>query len=277
MKFKLIATDMDGTLLNSNKEVSQRNKEILHKAKESGVQIVIATGRIYTSARMYARLLGINTPIIACNGAIIRASSTEEIIESTPIENTIIKEILEALEESNIYYHFYGSESFYTKELKYTSDYYYKLNNNLSTAERINIKIEENPLLAFKSREIKDDILKFVVIDEDISKLNFVRDKLRDIQGVSIDKSWYNNIEIMAKGVSKGNALKKLRKLMEISKEEIISFGDNENDISLFEESGFKVAMANGEEILKEKADYITLSNDEDGVAYGIDKFVISE
>jgi Cof subfamily protein (haloacid dehalogenase superfamily) len=277
LQYKLIVTDMDGTLLNNEKEVSQANQEALKKAREMGVKVVIATGRIYTSAKMYAQLLGIDTPIIACNGAIIKRAGCDEVIQSSPFKKEDLLNLVKILEGFGVYYHFYGQHHFYTKELKYTSEHYAKLNVKVPKDQQISIKIVENPMDQLLSDEIDDEILKFTIIDENIEKLRSIRAEVDRVEGLITDKSWHNNIEVMAKGTSKGNALDTLAKMMDINKEEIICFGDNENDLSLFDSSGFKVAMENGEDALKRRADYITSSNDQDGVAKAIYQFILSK
>ena len=115
---------------------------------------------------------------------------------------------------------------------------------------------------------ISKEILKVIVIeDENLSILDEITKELNKIEGLEITKSWFNNIEIMATGSDKGSAVKILAEYLDIDKDEIIAFGDNYNDISMLEFAGIGVAMGNADEFVKSKADYITSTNSEDGVA----------
>src|SRR5690606_17975117 len=113
MKCKLIAIDMDGTLLNSKNQVSSRTKSAIEMAKSQGVYVVISTGRVLKSALSYAKSLELRNPIIACNGAII-ADESENIIYKRPIEMNLVEKIINMARERNIYYHFYDEAKFYS-------------------------------------------------------------------------------------------------------------------------------------------------------------------
>ena len=116
---------------------------------------------------------------------------------------------------------------------------------------------------------------KLVFIDDDSEKLQYLRRKLEEIKGISVSKSWHNNLEVMNEGVSKGKALKLLAQMLNIDKDQIIAIGDNENDISMFKVAGLAVAMENGDKIAKEHAHIITDTNDNDGVAKVIEKYIL--
>lgn len=270
MDYKLIVTDMDGTLLSNHHEVSEENREALKKAIAKGVKVAIATGRIYTSARNYAKLLDINTPIIACNGALIRENGTENVIYENKIENNSCIKIIDILDKYNIFYQFYSADTLYCKELNHSSLKYYEFNKSISEDMRINIVIDNN-----LEESIKDkDILKVIIIDEDKDILKKIKEELRDIDNIELCSSWHNNIEIMNKGVNKGHAVKRLAEFLGINREEIITFGDNYNDLSMIEYAGMGVAMGNAEDLVKEKANYITDKNTESGVAKALNKLL---
>ncbi|EOC99912.1 Hydrolase (HAD superfamily) [Caldisalinibacter kiritimatiensis] len=272
MNYKLIAIDMDGTLLNSNKEISERNKKALKVATEKGVQVVISTGRIFTSARYYAKLLGLITPIISCNGAYVCEYHRKNVLYENPMETVDFKEIIKTLQENDFYYHFYDNENFYTRELNYSSSSYYNWNKKQKPGDRINIEIIDNPMELVEEKELK--IYKIVAVDKDREKLDYIRKVLSKNKNIEIVSSWSDNIEIMNKGVSKGKALEKLCKIYNISKEQVIAIGDNYNDIPMLEFAGTAVAMGNGEEDAKKIADIVTDTNDNDGVAKAIEELI---
>lgn len=271
MKYKLIVTDMDGTLLSDHKEISIENKIALKKAKDMGISIAIATGRIYTSAKFYAKLLDLDTPIIACNGAIMREEKTGNTLYENILSTDNSIKILDICSKYDVYYHFYDDNGFYCKELNHSSLSYYNWNKSQPKENRVNIEIIDNPLESIKNA---NNILKFVIMDEDLEKLDIVMNELKDIETIEVSKSWYNNIEIMNKGVSKGLAVKRLGEYLGIKKEEIIAFGDNYNDLSMIEYAGMGVAMGNAEEYVKKRADFITYSNKEHGVARALEQIL---
>ena len=184
------------------------------------------------------------------------------------------KKLMELAEENDIYYHFYDMNTFYTKKAtKYALKYYEAYGEGLKK-QQIDLRILEHPIELLNTE--KPNIYKFIFIDEDRDKLLEFREKLKDIGDINISSSWYNNIEVMSDGVSKGNALKHLCKKLNIDKSEVVAIGDNENDISMFEMAGLSVAMENGDEIIRKYANIITDTNDENGVANAIEKYVLN-
>lgn len=272
MNGKLIAIDMDGTLLNSQNKISSKNILAINKASELGVQVVLCTGRIFTSALYYANALKLNTPIIACNGAFIAEKNKSKAIYKNPISMECSKKVIDMAEREGMYYHFYDDSKFYARELTKTVENYYRWNIDKDDKDRLNINIIDNPIHIVEREKI--NVYKFVFVEDDGEKLIRFRSKLSQIEGIEVSSSWWNNMEIMNKGVSKGNALSVLCKLLNIDSQNVMAIGDNENDIPMLKFAGTGIAMGNGEDIVKEMADYVTDTNDNDGVANAINKFI---
>lgn len=266
----MVAIDMDGTLLNSSNEISERNKIVLKELPKRGVDVVISTGRIFTSALYYSKILGIKTPIIACNGAYIKSHEDGRILYENPVDYDDLKEVLDCFEEKNMYYHFYDSDTFYAKELKYNALKYYNWNKKQPKEDKIKIKVIDKIEEILENREL--DVYKIVTMDKEEYKLEDVRRQLSINEDIEIVSSWRGSLDIMNKGVSKGNALKELCNLYSIKPEEVVAIGDNENDLSMLKFAGMGVAMGNGEKMVKDFADIITDTNDNDGVAKIIEK-----
>ncbi len=275
MNYDLIVLDMDGTLLNSKSMVSDENRRILELAVQRNIQVAIATGRIFTSARSYAELLGIYTPIIACNGGLIRNYSDLEILYKNPIAKADSLEVIRICNQHKIYFHIYDVDHLYVEEdkLPFLEEIYWR-GRNRSDEEVSIVQVKEMESCV---TDTDIEVLKFVIVDQDPEKLKLLRRDLEEIPTVDVDKSWFNNLEVMNKGVSKGKAIARLAGKLNIPKEKIIAFGDNYNDISMKEAVGTFVAMGNAEEPVKQRADYITTTNDENGVAAGIKKLVFRE
>ncbi len=274
MKYKLIAIDMDGTLLNSENEISLRNRKAIRKAKSLGVNIIISTGRLFASANEYAESLDLTTPIISCNGAYVAEQDRSNIIYDSAIDKEVAKEIIKLSEKENIYYHFYDDETFYLTEKNASSEGFKKWTGVNNIYHGIDYQTMYNPLKEIEKSQVK--VYKYIIVEEDKEKLLSFRNKVSQLTGVEIASSWSNNIEVMKKGVTKGNALEKLRKKYNIPSTKVMAIGDNENDVSMLKVAGLAVAMENGDEKAKQNAHYITDTNDNDGVAKVIEKFILS-
>ncbi|NLM44552.1 MAG: HAD family phosphatase [Clostridiales bacterium] len=271
--YKMVVMDMDYTLLNKNKGVSPGNKEALAEAAKKGVHLVVATGRIYSSARFYTRLLGLNTPIIASNGAIIKEDATNRIMFQSILLDEVALEMIRLCKEQGLYCHLYSQDTVYTEKIINISQRYSEWNQKLNGGDRINIEVVSSLEKTVENERGK--ILKAVVVDNDKEKLAYIREKMIKTGKVSVSQSLKDNLEVMNKGINKGNAVKILAQIYGIEQDEIIAIGDNENDISMIEYAGLGIAMGNAVDELKEKADYITGTYDEDGVAQALWKFVI--
>lgn len=275
MKYKLICMDMDGTLLNDKKEVSERSIKAIEKAHNLGVKVVIATGRIFVSAEFYGDIIGVKAPIISSNGACVRERDGEKAIyeENLGCENYEL--VLSLLKKYDIVPHFYTDDTIYTERIIHSSLSYKNANKTLPQNRQIKIKLVNDWNKLFIEERPK--IIKAMAVDLDGKRIKEAKAEFVSLNKFQIVSSFKNSFEIMAKETSKGNALKKICDYYGIARNEIISIGDNENDISMIRFAGLGVAMGNAESVVKEIADYITLSNEEDGVAKVIEEFIIKE
>lgn len=274
--YKLLCTDMDGTLLNDKKEVSERNLNAIKEAYGRGVKVVVCTGRMFTSADFYSDLLGVKTPVIASNGAFIREKDRDEVIYKALLGKENCLKVMKVCKLNGIFANFQTHDSMFIDKLDYSSkSYYAKLNEKLPVDRKITPIVVNDWDEVFESYE--NEILKCIAVDEDGRKIDRAKAELIEQQSLEVVSSFENNFEAMNKGVSKGRAVEILAKYYNISKEEIICIGDNENDISMIEYAGLGVAMANGEECAKKVAKYITDSNNDDGVAKVIEKFILNK
>lgn len=267
MEYKLIAMDMDGTLLNSNKEVSERNLKAIDAAIKKGIHVVLATGRVLSSAQHYAKKLDLKNYIIASNGAII-VDSNNKIVFSKPLDVNLVNRIIEIGNKYSVYNHFYDENTLYSNTyVKEIVEYYRQRESDF----KFTIFKELQELL--DQNEMK--IYKFIFIDDEPKKLQLISEELQTLEYINLTKSFSNNIEVMNIEASKGEALKFLGEKLNVPRDQIIAVGDNENDLTMIQYAGLGVAMGNGEEIVKDSADYVTLNNDEDGIAKVIEKFIL--
>ena len=113
--YKLIVSDIDATLIDSEFRITEYNKEMIRRVRDAGIDFMLCTGRIFGSARPYAKFLDLNTPIIASNGAITMEWKSRRELFGTPMEPELCAEIFDILDKNDLYYHFYSRESFYTR------------------------------------------------------------------------------------------------------------------------------------------------------------------
>ncbi|MHC1682058.1 MAG: Cof-type HAD-IIB family hydrolase [Clostridiaceae bacterium] len=277
MEYKLVCIDMDGTLLNSKHKITETTKKVLQKAHDLGVHIVISTGRVYVNAESYSNLIGVKSPVIASNGAFVKEKDRDEAIFKGYLSEELSLKLLK------IFYKYKVAPSFSTPEKVYTNDifmvlfiFFMKLRGKMKDEFNMDFIKSRNHWDEVIAKE-KGNLIKCEVMNKNEEKLRLVRKELEKIEEIEIASSSKHNIEITCKGVSKGSAVKKLAEFYNINEEEIIAIGDSENDLSMIEYAGLGIAMGNAIEKVKEKANFITDSNDNEGVANAIKKFVLKE
>lgn len=263
MNIKILAFDMDGTLLNSEKMVSRGTCVELERLYNEGIHIVLSSGRLHRSIEAYANILPFKTSIVATNGSVVTDYEGRRVYEK-PIDTEAFIKVIDILTDNKMNFHFYGVNEFY--RLKGTT--------SLNTYSRVPKNIKDNiEIVEYNNiEEIKDSCndksyFKVLLVEENKNRLEEIRLELKKISGVKISSSWANNIEIVPEGVNKAKSLKYLCKNLGLDIENLMSFGDNNNDIEMIEESKVGVAMSNATNELKQKANFITdYDNDHDGI-----------
>lgn len=267
MKYRLIALDLDGTLKNSNNEVSERTKKALMKAQKKGVKIVLASGRPTYGLRHECDLLDLEKYdgfLLSYNGARVSTAKSEETIFEQTLSVKQAKQAYDRSKEFNLSCLTYDGPYVISEN---TQDHYvqYEYDINDMYGKQID---------SFKYY-LKNPVYKVLLTGEP-DYVGSILDDFKEPFGdsLSIYRSAPFFVEIMARGIDKAASLDRLVKYMGIKREEVIAFGDGYNDLSMIEYAGMGVSMANGVDKLKEKADFVTLSNDEDGIAYALEKFL---
>lgn len=272
--YKLIVTDMDGTVLGEDHRMTDGNKKALKEAEKNGVKVVFATGRFHDSAKEHIDFLENIMPIISSNGSIIKHPITNEVLYSNFIDKEVSIEIVEILEKHNVKYQAYTDEIILQK---------YETEDEMRMMkEFIEKTFSDKTEISFK-KDLREDIrnsnvLKFNIMEIDRPDLiDKVRVDLELVKNIEVTSSWKDNIEVMSEGSHKGNAVEYLCELLDIDREHIIAFGDNYNDLSMIEFAGTGVAMGNAEDDVKKIANHITDSNGNDGVAKAIYDLVLQK
>ena len=272
---KLIALDLDGTTL-TREGLSRRTKETLEEAIRRGIEVVIATGRVYTSLPESIHKIEGLKRIITSNGAHITDCQTGEFFYSNYLNPESVRLVHGILSERPEF-----PMEVFTKGVAYIdSSIYEDLEKNGSTFM--------SAKYILRTRRPVEKIYDFLLAHEDsIENLNihfeFPQDRLemlevlRSLPAVTITSSEKNNLEVGGETTSKANALTELCKELDIGMEHVMAFGDSPNDIHMITEAGIGVAMGNGEDNVKEAADIITLGNNDEGVAYAIRTIIFGQ
>lgn len=286
--YKLIAIDLDGTLLNSYGVVSETNKSALMKARKEGAEIVIASGRSTNSVKNIANDLGICNYIICGNGSLIYDLQKDDIIYDKFIDKKKALQIIEICEQNSIYYNIYTENMVIAKTLNNNVLFYHQENASKPDNKKTKINLVQNIYEYVKTLE-NQNILKITVSDNDSIIFNGIIRKLRAIKDIDVlDVAHmsrkvikngteevlleYYYTEITSKNVDKWFAIEYLMNQLNIKKEEVMAIGDNVNDKLMIENSGCGVAMGNSAPYIKEIADVVVTDNNKDGVAEAIER-----
>ncbi|WP_297598400.1 Cof-type HAD-IIB family hydrolase [uncultured Cetobacterium sp.] len=260
---KAIALDLDGTLLNSKKELSEENKKILYKFYKKKCEIIIVTGRSYNATKLVVEELGFPLTAICYNGAKIIDTEKEDVIFEKPLDEHIVKKLIKLSRETKIHLNLYQDEKWYVENIKNWQTDYYKKATKLSP--------EEKDFCTFETYLMT----KALFIDENVElkKLEkLIKEYLKLDVYLAFSQERY--LEVLDKEVNKGLALEKILKSKGVSLDECIAFGDAGNDMEMISMVKYGVAMGNASQELKDKASYITDINDENGVAKFLEKFL---
>ena len=283
---KLIASDMDGTLLNHNHKIPKENVELINYAKNQGIEFVVATGRAYYEALPALNEENINCDVISFNGGIVY-DKNGNIISITPMLPKDLYYTIEILKSFDISYQLYTKNTIYTKSIETDINAYIDLirsNGYEPDVEHLRAEAQQKLDLGYITEvdnielylnEEENPPIKIIAISNDISKLENATKLLSENTNISVTSSGANNIEIMHKKATKGEALKEIAKIYGINLENAVAIGDNLNDQAMLDIVGYSVAMKNGNTILKEQAKYVTeKTNSEGGVADTIFKLI---
>lgn len=264
IKPHLIAVDLDGTLLTDNKVISDRTKLTLQNAMKEGHHVVIATGRPFRSSHDYYKELGLSSPIVNFNGAFVHhptssswgtyhspidIKTAQQIVEAS--ENFTIKNILAEVID-DVYFHHHDHE----------------LMNLFSTGS--------NKVSTGNLREILMHDPTSILIHAEEDKVSEIRKHLTDVHAEVIDhRRWgapWHVIEIVKNGMNKAVGLKRIAEYYQIPQERVIAFGDEDNDFEMIEYAGHGIAMGNAIEELKTLANFVTKTNEEEGIAHYLEE-----
>jgi Cof subfamily protein (haloacid dehalogenase superfamily) len=265
MNYKLVAIDMDGTLLTPKLDISKETVETVRKVIEKGVVITLSTGRMYPAALPFAKMLQLDVPIITCNGAMTKCSITGKVYDVKSIESKYSLEILKYCQDEGLSVSIYDDDEIFIG----------KNSENMEIHEEIDAA--KPKVVDDLSSTLNGTVIKIMFNSRDKYKLEYHTRKLYEMYKDKLN--FYFSlpyfVEIVNKEANKRNALESLSTNMKIGHNEIIAIGDNFNDLDMIQYAGLGVVMGNAPQYMKDEADFITRSNDDDGVRYVLEKFIL--
>ena len=284
--YKLIAIDLDGTLLNSSGEISSENIEAIRLAKEKGIEIVITSGRVSDSVLNIAKEIGADKYFISGNGSMLYDIQKNRIVYENFIDKNKILSLIKMCDENSIYYNIYTEKEVIAKSINYNVAVYNYENTKRPEEKKTRINIIPD-LYGYVKHTTQDKYLKMTVCDNNKIIFEGIVKKFKEIPKIDVlDVSHmsskhiksgttdieinYYYTEITNQYVDKWYALKELCKIEGIKEEEIVAIGDNINDFLMIKNAGLGVAMGNSSPVVKSIANYVTTDNNNSGIANAI-------
>lgn len=274
-RIKMIGLDLDGTLLTDKKELTVRTKTALRRALELGITVLVASGRPWMGVPEELREFPGMRYALTSNGARIIDIKEGRVIEEHLLSPELAFKALAVCGKYDTLQEVYFDGQGYAQGDQMANVEKYHRNPSMCEYMRkTRIPVEDIRKLVEEENRGLD---KVQALFADMGERERAWKELEEEKGLELVGSLRYNIEINAAGVNKGTGLLNLGRRLGIRREEIMAFGDGDNDIAMLREAGFGVAMANAEEQVKEAADYITLSNEEEGVAEAIEKLILNQ
>ena len=261
MEYKLIALDLDGTLKDSNNQITPKTREALIQVQKQGVKIVLASGRPTAGLRYEAKELMLDQfggYLLSFNGARVASVKTNETIYEQTLTVEDAQKIYQRAKQFDLACMTYKNDMIYTEDI---DDEYVCVESKIND-------IEKNQVISFI--EILENPIHKVLLTGKPDYVASIEAEFKKPFGdnLSIYRSAPFFLEVMAKGIDKAASLDRLAKILNIKQEEVMAFGDGYNDLSMIEYAGLGVAMENAVDDVKQRANMITKSNNEDGIAY---------
>ena len=275
MKYKLLVADMDGTLLNDDKQLSEKDIQTINKLPDYGVQFAIATGRHDSMIKSYLKYLDLKVPVISCNGAMVRNPFSDQVFLSEALPKEQSLKVIDTCKERDVDFHIYGHNRIFGERLSNKMLYYRDLNKSLPSDEQTTLVTVPDCKNIVKNGP--EPLYKFIIISDRNNYLPPIIESISEIEGLAVCQSMPMFCDVMKGGVSKAYAVQKLSESLGIKRTEIAAIGDQLNDLDLIEYAGLGIAVANAEDALKEKADVVTTStNNENAVSEAIEKILFN-
>jgi Cof subfamily protein (haloacid dehalogenase superfamily) len=272
-KVKLIVSDIDGTLLTSDRKLTKENITAIKKAKEQNIKFTISTGRVASMLDYYTKILEIDTPVITLNGAVVWDPVRNITTFDVPMDEDELKGLLELCK----YYQMdYGVMTMGT-------NYFSKNSFRIARYQGYNEFAKSHGMSIMEVGTFDEDhhcidgirVYKLLITDRDPKRLKIFEDHLHTLKKTGYTTSEPGLLDIAENTVNKGLGVQKLTETFRLQPEEVCTIGDYDNDISMLQYAGFSVAMGNALPNVKKHALYVTATNNESGLAQAMEKYIL--
>ena len=267
--YRMVVTDLDGTLLNNKKQVSEGNAQAIKKLKDHDVEFVMATGRSDVMTRAYTKKLKNTDIVIGCDGAAIRNIRTGQTLYENHLSSETCHKAFEVCQKYGLQYYVFAKDELVSDDPQ---------NERFLIHQEFNKTVEEDEQIPMKvvndlNEYVNDHIVyKIVASHNDTKYLDEIAEVVKKETDADAIRSGKRVLAVKARGVSKADAIKKLAQILDISIEDIVAFGDEVNDIEMLKLAGLGIAMENADDTVKQAADKIAGNNDQDGVGKELEK-----
>ena len=287
--YKLIAIDLDGTLLNSYGEITKLNREAIKEAQDKDIEVILASGRDPRTMERISKELNINSYLIAGNGANVYDMQHKKNIYENFIGLEKALRIIKICKENSIFFSVYTTEEIITEGIKYNIKVFNNENSYKPEEQKTNIKLVQD-IYDYVERK-QPDILKIIICDEDRIIFNHIIETMKTVEDIEVlevehmskkiirigEEQFpveYFYTEVTNKDSNKWTAIQFLMNKMNLQKEEVICIGDNMNDYDMIKSAGVGIVMSGSALEKQNIADYVTDDNNSDGVGKAIYKYI---
>lgn len=271
MNYRVIALDLDGTLLTPEKTILPESLQALARARAAGYQVLIVTGRHHVAIHPFYQALELTTPVICCNGAYIYDYQARQVLQANPISPQQASQVLDLMHDYRIEGFMYVDDAMLYQNVTHLVSRMLRWSQTLAASLRP--VITQVASLHGAVHEVKG-IWKFALSDDDNARLREFATAVTRQLALECEWSWLDQLDVGRSGNNKGQRLAEWAETAGISMAEIIAFGDNYNDISMLEVVGLGVAMDNADDAVKAHAKLVTSSNRKAGIAQVLKQYL---
>lgn len=267
MGIRLIVSDVDDTLIDHSLTLSPRTRRALDLARQKGVRFTIATGRMFDSTTPFIDILDVHEPVICCQGATTIDPDTRNVTHHLPVGQDIARDILAYTDRIGLYGQYYSLDEYYIQDVCKESEFYRSLCYVAGTPTG-------RPL--HESLDFDPTKLLFIASEEEIRRQHAIfTEKWGDELQIVMSKPIY--LEVTHKDAHKGYAVRQLAQYLGIDMQEVMTFGDALNDVTMIQAAGIGVAVGNASQAAKDAADIVAPPQSEDGAAQVIERIILGE
>ncbi|CAI1845365.1 Uncharacterized phosphatase YwpJ [Serratia entomophila] len=264
MNYRVIALDLDGTLLDNQKRILPQSLEALAQARAAGVKVVVVTGRHHVAIHPFYQALQIDTPAICCNGTYLYDFRQQKVLAADPLPKEQAKLVLQMLKQSGIHGLMYVDDAMLYQEPSGHVTRSLAWAETLPEAQRPTL-LQVNSLA--QAADEAQSIWKFATSHADLPALRSFAETVEKELGLACEWSWHDQVDIAKGGNSKGKRLRQWVESQGLSMDQVVAFGDNYNDLSMLEAAGLGVAMGNADDAIKARADLTIADHLQPGIA----------